>query len=246
MSPYLRSLLIVSCSQRKGSDPGLLPAIDRYDGPTFRLLRRFLKESPSPPLDIFILSAKFGLIPHNQPIPNYDQRMTQLRAQELHPSVMSELGHIFSSRSYQRVCICMGRDYLVALDGYNTLALSEMSIKVAVGAPGHKLAQLHYWLYGKSSSKRSNMQVTTSKGKACIRGIKVVMTPTEVLDIARRALVEGYGEPTNYQSWYVLVDDERVAPKWLVSQMTGLPVSTFQSHEARNVLQHLGIGVYRV
>jgi len=245
MTPNPRSLLIVSCSQRKRSDPGLLPAIDRYDGPTFRVLRRFLKEQPSAPLDIFILSAKFGLISHNQPIPNYDQRMTPSCAQELQPSVMSELRHILSSQSYQKFCICMGKDYLLALDGYNTLISSDLSIKVVASSPGKKLAELHSWLYGKSSQQHTS-QVVASNGKAYIHGIEVVMTPTQVLDIARCALAQGQGDPTNYQSWYTLVDGQRVAPKWLVSQLTGLPVSTFQAREARNVLQRLGIGVYRV
>ncbi len=241
-----RSLLIVSCSQRKRSDPGLLPAIDRYDGPTFRVLRRFLKEQPSPPLDIFILSARFGLIPHNQPIPYYDQRMTQLRAQELHANAIAELRYILSSKSYQEIYICMGKDYLQILDGYNTLISSELSIQGAAGPSGKKLAELHNWLYGESSLQRRSSQVVAPNGKAYIHGIEVVMTPTQVLDIARCALAQGQGDPTNYQSWYTLVDGQRVAPKWLVSQLTGLPVSTFQAREARNVLQHLGIGVYRV
>jgi hypothetical protein len=241
-----RSLLIVSCSQCKRSDPGLLPAIDRYDGPTFRVLRRFLKERPSAALDIFILSAKFGLIPHNQPIPNYDQRMTPLRAQELHPSVMGELRHILSSHSYQKFCICLGKIYLLALDGYNTLISSELSIKVVTGTPGKKLAELYNWLYGKSSLQHCSSQVVGSNEKAYIHGIEVVMTPAQVLDTARCALAQGQGDPTNYQLWYAVVDGQRVAPKWLVSQLTGLPVSTFQAREARNVLQRLGIGVYLV
>lgn len=33
------NLLIISCSQRKFSTPGLIPAIDLYDGPTYRTLR---------------------------------------------------------------------------------------------------------------------------------------------------------------------------------------------------------------
>ena len=33
-------LLIVACSRAKRPDAGSLPAIDRYDGPAFRLLRR--------------------------------------------------------------------------------------------------------------------------------------------------------------------------------------------------------------
>jgi len=31
-------LLILSCSQRKRPDSGLLPAIERYDGPVFRVV----------------------------------------------------------------------------------------------------------------------------------------------------------------------------------------------------------------
>ena len=72
------------------------------------------------------------------------------------------------------------------------------------------------------------------------------MTPAQVFDIARCALANRQGDPTNYLSWYILVDGQRLAPKWLVSQLTGLQVSTFQAREARNVLQHLGIGVHHV
>jgi hypothetical protein len=39
-----RLLLIVSCSQRKRPDPGLLPALDRYDGGHFRILREAQRE----------------------------------------------------------------------------------------------------------------------------------------------------------------------------------------------------------
>ena len=71
------------------------------------------------------------------------------------------------------------------------------------------------------------------------------MTPDEVLTAARQALVEGRGRPSNYRSWYVQVDDQRVGPKWLVSQLTGLPVSAFVADEARRALRQLGIPVYR-
>jgi len=37
-------LLILSCSQRKRPDPSLLPAIERYNGPPFQVLRRYLRE----------------------------------------------------------------------------------------------------------------------------------------------------------------------------------------------------------
>ncbi len=61
-------LLILSCSRRKRLDKDLLPAVERYDGPAFRVLRRFLREMPFEAPDVPILSAEYGLIPHDLPI----------------------------------------------------------------------------------------------------------------------------------------------------------------------------------
>jgi hypothetical protein len=63
---------------------------------------------------------------------------------------------------------------------------------------------------------------------------------------ACRALAKGEGNPGSYQSWYVPVDGHKVAPKWLVSQLTGLPASAFVTDEARRVLAQLGVKVIRV
>ena len=57
-------LLILSCSQRKRPNRVLLPALERYDGPVFRMLRKFLRSCPAREshLEIYILSAQFGLL----------------------------------------------------------------------------------------------------------------------------------------------------------------------------------------
>ncbi len=239
----MRHLLILACSQRKRSDAHSLPAIERYDGPTFRLLRRFLRKQPSPPLDIYILSAKFGLIPSDYLIPNYDQRMTKMRSRQLQPEVIAKFEDILSAKSYQKLCICLGRDYFLALDKYDMLIKSGLAVRVATGSLGKKLATLHDWLYGKPS-ELAIKQAVVPQGKASLKGIEVVLKPGEVLDLARQALVEGKGNPGCYQSWYVLVGDRRVSPKWVVSLLTGLPVSDFHSSAARRMLQQLGIPVY--
>jgi len=238
----LRHLLILACSQRKRSDAESLPAVERYDGPTFRLLRRFLRQQPSAPLEIYILSAKFGLIPSDYLIPNYDQRMTKTRSRQLQPEVIAKFEDILSAKSYQKLCICLGRDYLLALDKYDMLIKSGLAVRIATGSLGKKLATLHDWLYGKPPELASR-QAIDLQGKACLKGIEVVMTPAEVLDVARQALVEGKGNPASYQSWYVLVGDRRVSPKWVVSLLTELPVSAFHSSAARRMLIQLGIEV---
>lgn len=246
--PYSRHLLVIACSQRKFSDPGLLPAISRYDGPSFRVLRRFLNQKPSdsPEISIYVLSAKFGLIHNEYLIPCYDQRMTKTRSVELRPRVIAELENIFDAGAYEELFICVGRDYLQALDGYSAIIPTGLSVRTSTGGLGKKLAELHNWLYGKLPDLSHSLPVTARQGKARFKGIDVVLTPAQVLDVARQAMVEGKGNPASYQSWYVLVDGQQVAPKWLVSQLFGLPVSAFVTEDARRVLAQLGIEVRRV
>lgn len=84
-------LLILGCSKAKTTDEGLIPALNRYDGTAFRVLRRYLRQDPDDPPLVYILSAEFGLIPADQPIPYYDRRMSSIRAIELQPQVASTL-----------------------------------------------------------------------------------------------------------------------------------------------------------
>jgi hypothetical protein len=243
LSLVSRSLLVLSCSEHKRSEPELLAAIERYDSPAFRVVRRFLRERPSKGLDIFIISAKFGLISFDQLIPNYDQRMTSMRVQELHPQVIAELEDILERQSYQELCLCMGRDYLQALEGYDKLVRPELAVTVVTGRPGEKLAELHRWLYGRASAQERFAKPRLAKGKGRLRGIEINVSSTQVLEMARRALVEGQGNPTNYYSWYVQVDDKRVAPKWLVSNLLRLPLNTFTTSDACRLLAQLGLDV---
>lgn len=238
-----RSLLILSCSERKRGEPELLAAVERYDSPTFRVVRRFLHERPSKKLDILIVSAKFGLVFFDQLIPNYDQRMTSMRAQELHPRVIAELEDILERQSYQELCFCMGRDYLQVLEGYDKLVPPELTVTVVTGPPGKKLAELHRWLYSKVPVRERFAQPMLAHGRGRLHGIEINISSTRVLEMARRALMEGQGNPTNYYSWYVQVDDKRVAPKWLVWHLLRLPLNTFTTSEACRLLTQLGLEV---
>lgn len=238
-------LLILSCSRCKRPDQGLLPAIERYDGPAFQVLRRFLREVPSEAPDVRIISAEYGLIPQGLPIANYDRVMTPSRARELRPRVLAALTHLASVRSPQETFVSASRVYLSALDAEEKPLFLE-SAKVGKGTIGGKLSELQDWLWGDSSRLRYNSAMPTKRGRSRIRGIELSLTAEQVAGIARQALMEGWGNPERYESWYVAVDSKRVAPKWLVSRLTGLPVSSFHSGDARRVLNQLGIEVSRL
>ena len=243
-----KRLLIMACSQRKRSDPGLLPAIERYDGPAFQVLRKFRREYPieAQSLDTYILSAEFGLIPAGKPIPRYDSRMTPKWAQERHPQVLQDFRCILQNKSYDELFINLGKNYLQALVGYEQLIPANIKLMVSEGSQGRRQAELRNWLHNGLPEEVSHQTIGAPQGKARIRGIEITLTPEQIFDEARKYLANDQSNSKNYQSWYVLIDDQRVSPKWLVSQLTGLPVGSFHSGEAKRVLEQLGVEVRRV
>lgn len=246
----MNRLLVLSCSQNKQTLQTTLPAIQRYDGPAFRLLRRYLKDSTDE-LEVFILSAEFGLIPHGRRIPFYDRRMTGQRARELKLKVASQAQRLFAAESpkrkrNQQLFINLGRDYLCAFEPAFTFLTPDSNITMASGAMGKRLAEMHDWLYGADSALRQPTSIESVKGRATLRGIEIELTKDQVLALALDALKQEDEAPFSYQSWYIQIDDIRVSPKWLVSKLTELPVSAFHSDDARRVLHELGLEVVRV
>lgn len=145
MSTNSRKLLLIACSNRKIRSKGLLPAIERYDGVNYRVIHKLQREGKFPDnVDVKILSAKFGLIDAQTPIPYYDQKMDKRRATELRGQVMRELGKI-AHEPYEEIFINMGKVYLGAMDGYTAL-LPHARIISAKGGIGQKMAAMRNWL----------------------------------------------------------------------------------------------------
>lgn len=242
------TLLIIACSQRKRSTPNLLSAIDRYDGSSFRLIRRFLRQKTLPqiPPDLYILSAMFGLISSQEKIPNYDMVMTINRAENLQPIVVSKLQEIMSLKSYKKILICVGKNYLKALAGYELVISEEIIVEIARGAMGEKLSDLHRWLYGFPARSGQSHFTNIPTGKATLNGVEIRLKPEEVLEKARSAIAMGDSGQNHYKLWYLNIDGQQIAPKWLVSQITDLPVSSFTASDARRVLSQLGFKAEKI
>ncbi len=146
-----RLLLIVACSQRKRSDPGLLPAIERYDGGSFRVLRKAKREGYlSQNIDVLILSAKYGLIAANTLIPDYEQRMNRNRAVELKSQVIQTLKHCANQVDYTEVYLELGQAYYLAMEDIQQI-FNLCNVIVAKGRIGERLCNLKSWLHHKGS-----------------------------------------------------------------------------------------------
>lgn len=146
-------LLILSCSATKLTKPGLLPAQERYDGPAFRTLRKALRElGQDVRPQVAILSAEFGLISGDTPIPWYDRRMAECRAVALAPLVKRELQALLVEPPTD-VFVHLGCDYLPAL---GAVAPGSWCIYYAQGGIGERLGQLRRWLYAPRCQEERN------------------------------------------------------------------------------------------
>ena len=153
----MRKLLIIGCSERKSKLLGFRPAIDRYDGPTYRILRKMHREVNFPEnVDVLIISAKYGLISLYELIEDYDQCMTAERAAELAPIVQELLtGEIIGGNGngdgtlgihfykYDEAFIHLGKTYRQTLEGFHWGLIRTLE---ASGGIGLKNRQMKVWL----------------------------------------------------------------------------------------------------
>ena len=146
---HKRRLLILSCSQRKHATQEPLPAIERYNGPLFFVLRRFLRECPrqARQLDVYILSAVYGLIPGNFPTAWYDQKINASRVAELQPQVNATFSDIRRD-NYVSTCFVLGKTYLKVFEDLQNLVTTHTQPIVVYGTMGKRQVQLKKWLWG--------------------------------------------------------------------------------------------------
>lgn len=140
-------LLILSCSQTKIKNKDLLPAIERYDGPSYKVLRKIMNSSNyNNSLDIAIISAKYGLLQPHEKIEDYDLKMNKEIAESLNNKVAEELRKQISNNKYENIFINIGSDYNLAVDGFNKKLPRNTEILYAKGKIGERLSQMKKWL----------------------------------------------------------------------------------------------------
>ena len=140
----MNHLLLISCSERKIMTETPMPAIEIYDGPTYRCLRKYRETFGGLPdnLSILIISARYGLIPIDKPIDHYNRMMTPHRAAHIRCSVMYHLQkHI---EAVDEVFINLGRTYMRTLEGFHWGTIRTFE---ATGGIGLKTQQMKAWLY---------------------------------------------------------------------------------------------------
>lgn len=250
-----RRCLIVGCSRTKVDSPQPLPAIQRYDGPAFRVIRRYLSHAPEGVKDvgIFVLSAEFGLIAAETEISSYDRLMTTARAAELRPSVLQAAQADICPRYYAEVFLSMGKTYLEALKGLEVLLGDDVQVIVSDSASGQKLTELQRWLWraeGQPPRITENdeppAQPKLIAEEVVLRGRRVQITTAQAAKELYVHLDQRDPAAVYVRDWYLDVDGRRISPKWAASRLFNVPVREFSADEARRALRALGLDCYRV
>ena len=143
-------LLIVPCSQRKITTDIPTAAINVYDGPFYRLLRKNIPIfDNNNGLDIYIISAKYGLIEPLHEIQTYDQKMDDKQAKRLKPKIRERLLKIIKDKTYSEIYVNTGKSYSLALEGFqgNVKRYSPNTLfRMGHGKIGQRLHDMKEWI----------------------------------------------------------------------------------------------------
>lgn len=160
-SPNKR-LLILGCSDTKRASDGLLPALDRYDGPAYRVVRNFLRTNYWPEdLSIAALSARYGLFGVLKGIENYNERMnpTSAKAKSLECSTVL----LKWAPSHQSVHLSLGKDYMPALEP--ALKSLDIGLELFEGRIGEKLNRIKTFLSDTPTQSRIKAELEGGTGR---------------------------------------------------------------------------------
>jgi len=122
-----------------------MPAIEIYDGPLFRAIRKYFN-STLPLVDIYIVSSKYGLLSSDTLIEPYDQEMTPKRALEIHEDVISDLAQLIKKEQYTEVLVNLLASYRLAVDGIKDVIPNNTCLIFLNGPIGKRTSKTIQWL----------------------------------------------------------------------------------------------------
>lgn len=145
----MRRLLIVSCSGTKDHAAELLPALARYTGAYYQMI----KGSKAPLPEIVILSALYGFISPEFLTYDYNHKMDEDRAGELlgDPRTVEQWESLVVGE-FDEVFVCAGAQYRRVIEplAYRSFAnyceTGRTKVETVSGGIGFHRSQLKAWL----------------------------------------------------------------------------------------------------
>jgi cytoplasmic iron level regulating protein YaaA (DUF328/UPF0246 family) len=146
-----RRLLIMSeavSKRRLPKEP--IPALERYDGVFFKVVRRLKREGKLKGVDIVIVSQEYGIIGPNDEVPYYDSKskdfgsrieLTKDEVEKLRKENLVKLASIIKEMHYSEIIVNVGKAYLKLIEGLEDIA-SVKTLQVEGRSLGLKAKKL--------------------------------------------------------------------------------------------------------
>lgn len=144
-----KRLIIVTTSIRVNKTEELIPAIERFDGVFFRLLRKYIRKGMMKNTDVLILSEKDGLVRHDQKLP-FRKPAGKIGALTLDPKQVEtarakNLEMLKTTlKNYSEIYINVGKQYLKLIEGFERY--TKAKITYAKGRYGEKARHMRDWI----------------------------------------------------------------------------------------------------
>lgn len=114
MSPHP---VVVQCGA--GKLPGIHPVIDLYTGPLWSTLRRVRDQLGRLPVDVYVMSAAYGLVPVQRRVPSYNALLSAdpTERHHVHPdALVPQLREQLCTLPLQMVSFCGSQLYCDTLE----------------------------------------------------------------------------------------------------------------------------------
>lgn len=141
-------LILLSASRRRSNNPKTIPAIERYQGVYFRVLKKYLREGRLRNTDILIVSEKFGVlrpedkVPYHKP---FEGKLGKEEVQKARQANLTKLAEIFSKKRYSEIFVVCGREFQKLIEGFQNLTNTKVVFCEGAGL-GPKAQNLKEWI----------------------------------------------------------------------------------------------------
>jgi hypothetical protein len=161
-------LLLLGCSRRKAAGLRRGRAWDLYDGPTFQVLKKALRDRPGweDEIMVLIVSAKYGVIRSDRVVATYDERLTPASARLRGDRFARQLRSEVHGRRLRAVHVNLGRAYLAALPDLDAL-FDPAPVDRATGGIGVRNAQTRRWVLEQLARDARPVSDGTARRRSC-------------------------------------------------------------------------------
>lgn len=148
-------LLIISSSEKQKGDPvSPVPAIERYDGLIFQVIKKLNREEHFPKdIEVLIVFSKYGLLGPEDKIPYPDELMTFKAAKQHRSNFLQKLKSELQQKKYSENFVNLGSIYLKSIEGFEEF--TNAKVVYASGRLGQRAKQTRQWITGESSKAKN-------------------------------------------------------------------------------------------